>query len=335
MKMKKFLIWMVTLAIWVYGGVLPMPIVYANDCSFSGDGSAGSPFQIATRDQLYCLSQSQSGYLDKHIRLTADIDFTGWDWNSKPWIVIGRYGQPFTGSFDGNGYRIKGLRVVSDLTYTGMFGYVENGTIQNIGLEDVSVSSSQRYTGGLVGRNDGGIIQTSYVIGTVTGTYYVGGLVGENDYYGTVRDSYAIGNVSGTGFYIGGLAGSNFISTIENSYAVGNVTGAQIVGGLVGQNYGQAGIVTNSYAAGSVTGNITIAGLVGNNGYGKVEYSYWSNNREAGVYNDFSSPGTITNVTKLSEEQMKAKSSFNYLDFNNKWTIMEGGSYPYLKHPTG
>jgi len=57
----------------------------------------------------------------------------------------------FYGTFDGDGYVIKGLRTNSNENYVGLFGQVAAGSfIKNIGLENVDIIGGM-FTGGLVG----------------------------------------------------------------------------------------------------------------------------------------------------------------------------------------
>src|SRR5690554_873834 len=73
--------------------------------------------------------------------------------------------------------------------------------------------------GGLVGKNDEGLIHSSYAAGEVTGNERIGGLVGEK-HAGQIINSYAIGPVNvldEEARYYGGLTGSNY-SSITNSY---------------------------------------------------------------------------------------------------------------------
>jgi hypothetical protein len=86
--------------------------------------------------------------------------------------------------------------------------------------------------GGLVGLNDGGAILESRSSGDVTSSSrYVGGLVGSNQ--GQVLDCYATGKVTGPD-YVGGLAGEDG-GIIVYSYSIGRVTSAGLnSGGMIG-----------------------------------------------------------------------------------------------------
>jgi hypothetical protein len=134
------------------------------------------------------------------------------------------------------------------------------------------ISLSKKQVGGLVGSSDGTIRNSNSSV-TVQAESEVGGLVGRND-YGKIVSSYSTGNVTGDE-EVGGLVGLNNddrSSVIENSYSTSKVTGNRSVGGLVGYNNGK---IKRSYSTGNVTGDTYAGGLVGWN-VGAVESSFWN-----------------------------------------------------------
>jgi len=106
----------------------------------------------------------------------------------KGWVPIGTLGNPFTGSFDGRGFRIRNLFINrpedNDVALFGVVG--EGGVVSNVGVVTATVAGNQ-YVAALVGNNSGTVID-SYSSGNVTGSHYVGSLVGINE--GTVTNSY-------------------------------------------------------------------------------------------------------------------------------------------------
>ena len=181
--------------------------------------------------------------------------------------------NPFNTLFEGNRFTLNHLFINRVSThFVGLFGYTgSNSTLRNIGLRTVSVRGNE-LVGGLVGWNNGAIIQT-YATGSVTGDYNVGGLVGVNWYGGTISQCYATGAVTGD-YNVGGLVGVNWYGgTTSQSYAMGSVSGNVHVGGLVGWNNG---IISQSYATGYVSGNAHVGGLIGINYNGTVHHVYWN-----------------------------------------------------------
>ena len=207
----------------------------------------------------------------------ADAGDAYWN-NGAGWEPIGAGSRQFTAIFEGNGHVIANLFIARGETEdVGLFGRTgTGGVIRNVGLRGANVTGWND-TGGLVGENNSGTIQASYVSGTVTGNDYIGGLVGRN--HGQIRASYASGAVEGDD-RVGGLAGySSGASTITASYASSSVTGVRSEsyeshGGLVGRNDGR---ITASYAWGRVTEmHGTAGGLVGSkHSNARVTASYW------------------------------------------------------------
>ena len=261
----------------------------AADAKYSGGtGEPNDPYRIATPENLSDVGKYQADW-DKHFILTADINLEG-----VALLPVGKYGQPFTGVFDGSGYIIHNADVnMPSSNFVGLFGYVgSSGQIRNLGVEVVTITG-ENCVGGLVGANEGsltGCYASGSVNGTedgdnvgglagwnhgsITGCYStcsvngidecdnLGGLVGFNS--GSVTDCYATGSINGGHdcHRAGGLVGVNE-GSLASCYSTGPVRSDSWVGGLVGWN--QSGSITACYATGSVQGEICIGGLVGVN----------------------------------------------------------------------
>ncbi len=299
-------------------------------CKYAGgSGTEGDPYQIAIAEDLMALGDSPEDY-DKHFILTADIDL---DPNLPggrvfiqaviaPDVNDARHfqGTAFSGSLDGNGYKIRNLSIHNIAgDYVGLFGTIEtNGRVHNLGLEGVLISGldcigglagdsggnitncyatgkvfgeeHSRWIGGLVGANDGSIKDCHASVDVTSGdmSLALGGLVGTN--WGSIVNCYSTGNVSGANnnFDIGGLAGScHWGSIIKDSHARGQVsTGSECnwIGGLVG-NAEMHNEITNCYSIGTITvGNYgrSIGGLVGNNSNSEISNCYTISNVTGG-----------------------------------------------------
>lgn len=213
-----------------------------------GTGIEGDPYIIATIDdwdEFEATSDDWSGYFI----LTTDIDLAGRTYTQAP--IAGDTdtdstfdGIAFSGTFDGNGYVIRNL-TINGAYYCGVFGKTSNAEIQNLGIEDASISCTDRYSGGLVGYKYYGSITGSYSNVDVTSGRDAGGLVGYHD-NGNITNSYSSGNVTG-GNSVGGLVGENLSGQISDSYAVGTVEANGFFGGLVGYNAGSPDVVNTSY----------------------------------------------------------------------------------------
>jgi len=221
-----------------------------------GIGTQADPYLIATPEQL----DDVRNYPDKHFKQIADIDLSGYS-SGEGWQPIGGWEKSFSGTFDGNSYKITNLFIYSPYRYDiGLFGNTDNSKIKNV-VVVINEIIGMNNVGGLVGANsDRGTIINCYATGNVAGDHSTGGLVGMNA--GNIKDSYASVDVSGSGS--GGLVGlNNDGGYISNSYASGDVSGYR-VGGLIGRNVG--GSIINSYSTGDVSGSDS-GGLVGLNSH--------------------------------------------------------------------
>ena len=270
------------------------------------------------------------------------------------WAPIGTDGvKCFRGSFDGNGYKIFGLKIGTStsadpsLTNIGLFGWTVQATINNVGLPDAAIYSSKDNAsiGALVGiAGSSTIITNCYAAGSLRSTgsnASIGGLVGTAVVGATIKNSYATGSVTGGDFArVGGLVGYNYFynAAITNSYATGSVTGgiSARVGGLVGLN---KGLITNSYATGSATGglNTKIGGLVGDNTL-TITNGYWNSSATgAGVGSD-TGTSTLTSMTsaEMQATAFSAALNTNVTNLNDptlkSWKLLNGinNNYPVL-----
>ena len=233
-----------------------------------GSGTASDPYLIKNAQQLAYLAyrvNDGNSYSGKYFEQTANIDLSAYYWEP-----IGIEDYPFSGNYTANPFGvITNLYTKSDYNYTGLFGYVRNATISNIGISGGYIEG-RRYTGGLVGGVSGDITitncyNTGNVTSTTTASYnsYAGGLVG--NFYSsdsTITNCYNTGDVSSTttasyNSYAGGLVGrfDSSDSTITNSYntgRVGSTSANSHAGGLVGI-VEDTTTITDCYNTGNVT----------------------------------------------------------------------------------
>jgi hypothetical protein len=211
-----------------------------NRFSGKGSGTPEDPYVITNVKQL----QEMKYDLKAYYVLGNDIDASEtkyWN-NGQGFEPIGDHKYPFTGSFDGKGYKIYNLYINTTRDGVGLFGAVgEKGIIKNVGLENVKISSTGDVVGGLIGVNYG-TVSNCYSTGSVNGKEVVGGLIGVNRE--TVSNCYSIVSVNGQN-YVGGLIGYNYMARVLNCYSTGSVNGHNYTGGLIGDNY--KGKVSNSF----------------------------------------------------------------------------------------
>ena len=279
------------------------------------------------------------GKSDINITLDTDIDLTG-----KDWTPIGTdYDNSYTGTFDGGGHTITGLTVTTNDEYAGLFGCLgKAGTVKNVVMEGVQITSNQIYggsIGGVVGYS-WGTIENCSVSGSVSGTVYVGGVVGAQ-IGGSITGCSSSATVKGT-VDVGGVAGqTNSSATLTACYATGNVTieinpAKNIAGGsLVGMNAGSSLLACyatgNVTSTGSSTGKVHIGGFLGNN-YTTVTACYWKNNHEQGIgYNRESTGATKVDGSVVTWQKAVDAMNTALQNAGSEWRYELKGALPTLR----
>jgi|GEM_PF-1063527 len=285
---------------------------YAADGFQSGGGAESNPYWIATEEQLaYLAKQVNTGaddYEGKYFVLSADLDLSAHEWVG---IGSGSYTEmtetgpvttyyPFKGRFDGITHVITGLYInKSGSENQGLFGYVENGMISNLGLKNVSVTG-QDNIGALVGSCSSTTVRNCYSSGVVTGASNVGGMIGTLGTFSAIYFSWSSAVITSTAGYAGGLCGVAS-GSVDGCYATGNVTATDenstFVGGLIGSALYE---VTKCYATGNVTGADYVGGFMG--AFDKqyaVSYCY--------------ATGTVSGRDNVGGFAGKVKADFNFV----------------------
>ena len=339
---KTFVYKMKNAADWQAGGeyTYTVSLAAAKDLGYTieSDGS----YTVTSADGLMNIAELvNGGKSDINITLTADIDLTG-----KDWTPIGTdYDNSYKGTFDGGGHTITGLTFTTNDEFAGLFGWLNRaGSVKNVVMEGVQITSNQIYggsIGGVVGYG-WGTIENCSVSGSVSGTVYVGGVVGVQ-IGGSITGCSSSATVKGT-VDVGGVAGqTNSSATLTACYATGNViieihpTNNISGGGLVGFNGGNG--VWACYATGNVTstgsstGKVHISGFLGDN-YTTVTACYWKNNHEQGI--GYKKEGTVTEVTKVDGSVVTWQNAVDAMNTalqnaGSKWRYELNGTLPTLK----
>ena len=279
------------------------------------------------------------GKTDINITLDKNIDLTG-----KVWTPIGTdYDNSYTGTFDGGGHTITGLTVTTNDEYAGLFGWLNRaGTVKNVVMEGVQITSNQIYggsIGGVVG-SGWGTIENCSVSGSVSGTVYVGGVVGVQ-IGGSITGCSSSATVKGM-VDVGGVAGqTNSSATLTACYATGNVIiemapNKNIAGGgLVGMNAGSSLLACyatgNVTSTGSSTGYVHIGGFWGDN-YITVTACSWKNNHEQGIgYNRKSTGATKVDGSVVTWQKAVDAMNTALQNAGSEWRYELKGALPTLR----
>ncbi|MEY8610895.1 T9SS C-terminal target domain-containing protein [Parabacteroides segnis] len=346
----------------------------ATQIESTGDGTFGNPILIETAAELAYLAQqvnagenltlsdgtspiqNNDGFPNIYFALSTDIDLNG-----EEWTPIGRDGYPFSGHFDGRGHTVKGLTVIGDMSYAGLFGRIVNGTLCNLGVslheDGIKVSS-------VAGVNAGGIVgllfgfsgdvslRNCYVVGngkvTSTGNVsYVGGIAGAvvvegEDNTASLTHCYATVAVEAEATYTCGVGGIVGVSngTLSHTYATGSVKANrgenQYAGGICGFKGDGDLTLTHNLALNSkvaVESGSDCHRIVGYDGFpdlGSISSNYA---RPAMLLNG--QPVTSTNADDQNgaptwSNKLKEDLDLSSNEWNNAW-IWEDGKLPQLK----
>jgi len=325
---------------WQAGGeyTYTVSLATARGYIIEDDGS----YTVYNADGLMNIAELvNGGKTDINITLDKNIDLTG-----KAWTPIGTdYDNSYKGTFDGGGHTITGLTFTTNDEFAGLFGWLNRaGTVKNVVMEGVQITSNQIYggsIGGVVGYS-WGTIENCSVSGNVSGTVYVGGVVGAQ-IGGSITGCSSSATVKGT-VDVGGVAGqTNSSATLTACYATGNVTieinpKKNIAGGsLVGMNAGISLLACyatgNVTSTGSSTGKVHIGGFLGNN-YTTVTACYWKNNHEQGI--GYNKENIVPEATKVDGTGVTWKNAVDAMNTalqnaGSKWRYELKGALPTLR----
>ncbi len=243
----------------------------------------------------------------------------------------------FTGTFDGNGKIIKGLRLQTTALdavpfyYVGLFAH-NDGIIKNLVLETPSVNVSRATsnaaattTVGTVAAVNSGTVQNCAAVNVLMNTLiptlqamdtlFIGGLVGQND--GTIENAFTSGAIA--------------TNTASNTTA--------FVGGLVGRNE-DVSLVTRSFSCAVVSffsdasdPNLSGGAIAGYNA-SVLKNVYALNTNLSAIGKDAinSTPELNENHYEIvSGETVTEKTTYTGFDFESVWTM---GTYPILSIAT-
>lgn len=137
---------------------------------------------------------------------------------SEQWTPI----STFTGTLDGAGHAIKGLRIAGG-SPTGLFGETDGATIKNLRVVEAKVADwgSSKKAGIIVGWAKNTTIEACFTSGVVEGNDHVGGIIGRLE--GTMKNCLSTAASFSSGWQAGGLAGSCDTATFENNVFLGQV----------------------------------------------------------------------------------------------------------------
>ncbi|MFO7793889.1 MAG: hypothetical protein R6V35_02830 [Candidatus Nanohaloarchaea archaeon] len=219
------------------------------DLPWNGCGEGNVPYEIGSCDDLRAINEES--LFESSYKLTDSISCSGSDFQP-----IADSDQ-FSGVFDGAGRSIEDLSI-DDGSYSALFAETSDSSIvRDIQLKNADINGGY-YSATLIGWNRGEV-HAAAASGNVEADEQIGGLIGLND-GGIINNSYSGVAVNGSSDRrIGGLVGRQLNNgAVENSYSYGRVYGQNNYdsGGLVGDG----GTVGSSYWDTEASGQSSSAG---------------------------------------------------------------------------
>lgn len=262
---------------------------------------ASGVYQLNSAEDL-----AQFAYLvnDGNTSINASLN-TGINLDGRAFTPIGAYGyklsttvygNTYKGTFNGNGHTIcnGSINGAGNIYNMGLFGFVEDGSISNLQVVNITVNNTKTDNEASSGVVIGSLYHgsaTNITVGencAVTGIHRVGGVVGSVRDSGTLTNCDSQATVTGTGMYCGGIVGAAHdldyslfqgltgapasISYCDNS---GTVNGNTEVGGIVG--YTDQSTIEHCTNSGTIsaTGNYGSGGIVGFDAYNPRSLGSW------------------------------------------------------------
>ena len=213
-------------------------------------------------------------------KLTADINLTNYCHAAEDgmellsWIPVGNFDNPWKGNMDGQGHTISNLYIKTAQSNVGLFGCIEDATIQDLifdtaKVENVNTIYKNTFCTGILA----GFARTyvhsypAHIKGikttdncTVIGQVRTGGIVGQTNInleicenHSSVKGGTAVGGIAGDSNNINIKRCTNYGTVVNDDYYIGGIIGeAQSTSLEDCANYGK--ITSTGWRAGGIAG---------------------------------------------------------------------------------
>ena len=208
----------------------------------------------------YEVTNGENSYEGKIVKLGCNLDFKskksyvnpdrtdydayGYNGNLREILTSTGFNgiDGFLGTFDGNGYSIKNLKIekeVNDFSFFGLFN-TNKGIIKNLNVDDCNIeatgSTNYGFFGGICGNNSGKIYNCK-VTGTIKSDYsnsILGGIAGYSE--NEIKNCINYAEISGKATQCGGVVGQHATGIISQCGNYGDIilTDANYIGGVIG-----------------------------------------------------------------------------------------------------
>lgn len=309
-------------------------------------------YAITTPQDLVNMKYNLAG----NYTLENDIDMTG-----VKWTPIGEGEDKgtegkFTGTFNGKGHVIRNLSYNNpQQSKAGLFGDIQNATIQDLGMENASIVGNQN-VGGIAGRIMGSTIKRCYVANSYLEGYdHVGAICGEINYDvtndenpgGTVTDCLSDSRIVSRSYQAGGLIGTSKKGTLQNSYFSGTIDCPNGAAGLISliDDDKQPTIIQNCLVAASHIYAKDISRVTNTadrevtllNNYSLIHTYCGTNASDAGIMENMNDATSANGANVNDDTDALSKDFYQTIlgwDFDETWKFFEGvngNMYPVLQ----
>ncbi|WP_130869505.1 GLUG motif-containing protein [Intestinimonas massiliensis (ex Afouda et al. 2020)] len=237
-----------------------------------GTGTEEDPYQISSVEQWILFAyrvgyQNHIGYRSACYELMADLDFP--QTTAYSTLMV----SSFSGVLDGNGHALRNLTLLNLSGYgtVGLFSEVtKGGTIRNLHLENIDLTTNTDGVGGLVGLLQDGALSNCTVSGSVKTEHdsgMLGGLVCQatNSRIEDCRNYVALSGTDSTGGIVAQASNCtlervyNYADISEDGgYGAGGIVGGMSNGGSISQAVNCGAVSSkNVYNTGGIVGRIS------------------------------------------------------------------------------
>lgn len=285
----------------IYEGIYPSdhcPVTIQADFDYDapeqaqieGSGTKADPWKLSSSADWNAVAESintggdDAPYLaTAYYELTSDIDFKGQ--SAVPVSFVAGSLVYFEGEFDGKGHTIRNVKTTASGESFGLFGG-NDGTIRNLSVEGLSLSTAFKTAGGIVGTNRG----------VIDGVTFRGDIVG-----------------SGKAAVLGGIAGQNQGVIINCGNRGGKIEAVELDSGVKGENIG--GIAGQISKGSDGKGNYII------NCYSWIDRVASNNNNIGGIVGIVSDDSFVINCYSTLADVSQNDSFSSSVGYNKKGNV--------------
>ena len=213
-------------------------------------------------------------------KLTADINLTNYCHAAEDgmellsWIPVGNFDNPWKGNMDGQGHTISNLYIKTAQNYVGLFGCIEDATIQDLifdtaKVENVNTIYKNTFCTGILAGFARAYVHSypAHIKGikttdncTVIGQVRTGGIVGQTNInleicenHSSVKGGMEVGGIAGTSENINIKRCTNYGTVVNDEYYIGGIIGEALFTSIEDcANYGK--ITSTGWHAGGIAG---------------------------------------------------------------------------------